>query len=151
MSDALVTMDNAAIKIEGALYKLYLAVTSADYKSVVAQLPALIKDTVLKTLGGIIEQVAGVVKQFLNSDIMNKITSVLDAGRSVVDAAVDLLPEAARKMAEAASRFIKMVLDFASAGLTHIKAIVDILRGIGIALSGGSPTLDQTTTALLTA
>ncbi|MFE8599109.1 hypothetical protein [Archangium violaceum] len=150
MTDALATLDNGAIKIESGLFKLYTAVTSSDFKSIRDQLPSIIKDTVLKTLGGLLEQVTAVVRQFLNTDILSKITSVLEAGKSVVESATDLLPEAARNLAETAARFIKIVLDFAAAGLNHIKAIVDLLRGIGIALSGGTPTLDAATVAILT-
>ena len=139
MPDALVTFDNAAVKIEQALYKLYNGVVSADFKSIREQLPGLIKDTVLKTLGNILEQVSATVRQFLNTDILNKVTTVLDAGKSVVEAAADLLPEAGRKLAETASKFIKIVLDFAAAGLNHIKAIVELLGGIGTALAGGTP------------
>jgi phage-related protein len=149
-ASALIDVNNAAYKIERALYSLHGAVTGDGFKSALGSLPGIIKDTVLKTLGNILQQVRDVVTQFLNSDIMATIKGVLDAGKQVVDATMDLLPEAAQKLAEAAKRFISVVVDFANAGVNHIRAIVDLLGKIGAGLAASPNTaLDPSTTKAL--
>jgi phage-related protein len=149
-ASALIDVNNAAYKIERALFSLHTAVTGDGFKGVLGQLPGIIKDTVLKTLGNILQQVRDVVTQFLDSNIMAAIKGVLDAGRQVVDATMDLLPEAAQKLAETAKRFIAVVVDFANAGIHHIRAIVDMLGKIGAGLAASPNTaLEASTTKAL--
>lgn len=140
-ASALIDVNNAAYKIESALYKLHTAVTGDGFKNVLGQLPGIIKDTVLKSLGNILVQVREVVTQFLSSEIMSTIKGVLDAGMSVMNATMDLLPEAAQRLAETAKRFIAVVVDFANAGVNHIRAIVDMLGKIGAGLAASPNTV----------
>jgi hypothetical protein len=148
---ALGMIDNAAIKIEKALYLLYQGISSDDFKGILPKLPSIIKDTVLPTLGKLLDEVTGVVKQFANADVLAKIKTVLSAGLSVVNATADLLGDAARKMADSAARFISIAVDFVGAGMDHLIAIIDLLGKIGSALVGNYQALDPATTKLLAA
>lgn len=145
----LANVNNAAYKIEKALYQLHTAIASKSFKDILDKLPDVINTFVLKPLGNILDQVRQVVSQFLDKETMDKVRGVLEAGLSVVSSTVDLLPEAAQRLAETAHRFIAVVVDFISAGIEHIKAIVDLLGKVGAALIGNDATLDPTTIAAL--
>lgn len=134
MADALATLDNTAIKIERALYPLFTALTGDAYKSIYAKLPDVIKTTILPKLKEIIENVKSVVNQFLDSDLLGKILHVLDAGLALVNSTVDMLPDAVQSVADKAAKFLAIVVDFAHAGIDHLRAIVDLLVNAAMSL-----------------
>jgi hypothetical protein len=123
----LATLDNTAIKIERALYPLFTSLTGDAYKSIYAKLPDVIKTTILPKLGEIIQNVKAIVNQFLDGDLLNKILSVLESGLALVNSTLDMLPDAVQNVADKAARFLAIVVDFAHAGIEHLRAIVDLL------------------------
>ncbi|RKH68284.1 hypothetical protein [Corallococcus llansteffanensis] len=139
MPDVTIVPVNSALTIERALYKLHGALTSNDYRSMVAKLPDLIKNTILPALGNILTRVQEVVSQFVNAETLKQLTSILNAGMDVVGATMDMLEGAALRVAETARRFLAIAADFIAVGKEHILAIIDLLGKIGAALANKEP------------
>ncbi|AKQ66587.1 hypothetical protein A176_003499 [Myxococcus hansupus] len=148
-SMVLSTVDNTAIKIEQALYKLYTAVSGKGFKDVLNQLPTVILDAVQSSLSKVLDSVAGIVKQLTDPKVLNGIKDVITAGRDVVASTLDLLPSSAQGFAETAKRFLNVIVDFVSAGVEHIVAIVDLLMKVVGALAGKVEALAAETIAAL--
>jgi phage-related protein len=148
-SAVLATVDNTAIQIEQALYKLYTAVSSQGFKDIIKQLPTVILDAVQTTLSKVLDSVAGVVKQLTDPKVLNGIKDVITAGRDVVSSTLDLLPSSAQSFAETAKRFLNVIVDFVNAGIEHIVAIVDLLMKVVGALAGKVEALAAETIAAL--
>lgn len=148
-SMVLSTVDNTAIKIEQALYKLYMAVSGQGFKDILKQLPTVILDAVQSSLSKVLDSVAGIVKQLTDPKVLNGIKDVITAGRDVVASTLDLLPSSAQGFAETAKRFLNVIVDFVSAGVEHIVAIVDLLMKVIGALAGKVEALTAETIAAL--
>ncbi len=147
-SNVLATADNVAIKVEQALYKLYLAVSGDGFKSITEKI-AVIWTPVRNVLATVLKQVESIVKPLTDPKIIDSIRSVLEAGRDLVSSTLDLLPDSARNMAATGERFLNIIVDFVSAGALHVAAIIDLLINVGKALINETARLADTTLTAL--
>lgn len=148
VSDALATVDNIAIQVEQALYKLYLAVSGTGFKSITDKI-AVIWTPVRNVLSSVLKQVEGLIKPLMDPAVITSIKDVLEAGRDLVNSTLDLLPDSARNLALTGQRFLNIIVDFVGAGVEHIVAIVDLLLNVGKAIIGEVSTLAAATIAAL--
>jgi hypothetical protein len=142
------TIDNVAIKIEQALYKLYLAVSSDGFKSLTDKI-ATIWTPVRNVLGTVLNQVEGIVKPLTDPKVIDTLRNVLEAGRDLVSSTLDMLPDSARNLAATGQKFLNIIVDFVSAGALHVAAIVDLLINVGKALINETARLADTTLTAL--
>ncbi|WP_164013199.1 hypothetical protein [Pyxidicoccus trucidator] len=147
-SNVLATADNVAIKVEQALYKLYLAVSGDGFKSLTEKI-AVIWTPVRNVLATVLKSVESIVKPLTDPKIIDSIRSVLEAGRDLVSSTLDLLPDSARELATTGQKFLNIIVDFASAGALHVAAIVDLLINVGKALINEASRLADTTLTAL--
>lgn len=147
-SNTLATVDNVAIKVEQALYKLYLAVSGDGFKSITDKISA-IWAPVRNVLATVLKQVESLVKPLTDPKVVDAIKNVLEAGRDLVNSTLDLLPDSARNIATTGQKFLNIIVDFVGAGIDHIVAIVDLLLNVGKALVNEASTLAATTIAAL--
>ncbi|MFP2910862.1 hypothetical protein ACLESD_38675 [Pyxidicoccus sp. 3LFB2] len=147
-SNVLATADNVAIKVEQALYKLYLAVSGDGFKSLTEKI-AVIWTPVRNVLATVLKQVESIVKPLTDPKVIDAIRGVLEAGRDLVSSTLDLLPDSARELATTGQKFLNIIVDFASAGALHVAAIVDLLINVGKALINEASRLADTTLTAL--
>lgn len=138
MSTAL-SPDNAALKIEGALYNLFTALTGPDYAAAYTRLPGAFKAAILPILQQIVTDVKAVVSQVLDDDMLAKLTAVLDSGMTLASSPNVVLISAVEGLADEAARFLSAVTDLTHAGLAHCQALIDLLFKVFTAL-GDDPT-----------
>ncbi|NBD08279.1 MULTISPECIES: hypothetical protein [Corallococcus] len=148
VSSALATVDNVAIKVEQALYKLYLAVSGDGFKSITEKI-SVIWTPVRNVLSSVLKQVEVLIKPLMDPKVVDSIKNVLEAGRDLVNSTLDLLPDSARSLAQTGQRFLNIIVDFVGAGVEHIVAIIDLLLNVGKALINEGARLADTTIAAL--
>ncbi|MCP3099509.1 hypothetical protein LZ198_11575 [Myxococcus sp. K15C18031901] len=141
-------MDNIAIQVEQSLYKLFIAVSGSGFKSITAKIE-VIWTPVRNVLSSVLTKVEGLIAPLKDPQVVESIKGVLEAGRDLVNSTLDLLPDSARNLAQTGQRFLNIIVDFVSAGVEHIVAIVDLLLGVGKALVNEAYTLAATTIAAL--
>ncbi|WP_338866127.1 hypothetical protein [Myxococcus stipitatus] len=148
VSDALATVDNIAIQVEQALYKLYIAVSGNGFKTITDKI-SVIWTPVRNVLSSVLKQVEGLIKPLMDPQVVESIKNVLEAGRDLVNSTLDLLPDSARNLALTGQRFLNIIVDFVGAGVEHVVAIVDLLLNVGKALINEVSQLAATTIAAL--
>jgi hypothetical protein len=131
--------DNAAIKIEGALYDLFTSLTGASWATVYTRLPGILKAAILPTLQQIVTDVKDVVNQLLEGDTLTNLEAVLDSGMTLASSPHVVLIDAVEGLAGEATRFLSAVTDLTRAGLEHLHAMIDLLFKVFTVL-GDDPT-----------
>lgn len=144
VAHALVVADNVAIQIEKSLYKLVLALDGPGFKKITQQI-SVIWNPIRNALSSILPMIEKFITPLLDRDVLAAIKDVVEAGRDLVGSALDLLEDKARALVTNTKKFLDIMVDFVSAGLDHLSAIVDLLLNLGYLLTEKSLNLKPET------